>query len=108
MSRTFPNGTWIENLAVRANGEILATSLSKAAIYLLNPFQHTAEVAHQFESTDGVLGIAEIEPDVFAVATAEVNLKTSAAVNGTAKLWKLDMWAWTSVSLSQVIQRFVL
>lgn len=88
---TFPNETWIENLAVRRDGEILATSLSRHAVYLVNPFEHTAVTAHQFASTDGVLGIAEIDVDVFAVVTADVNLKTSKASPGSAKMWTLKM-----------------
>jgi hypothetical protein len=34
----FPNPTWIENLFIRSNGEILLTSLSKPELYLLDPY----------------------------------------------------------------------
>jgi hypothetical protein len=96
---TFPNETWIENLAVRQNGEILATSLSRAAVYLVNPFEHTATTAHQFEASDGVLGITEVAEDIFVVVTAEVDLKTSTATKGSAKIWRLDMCGWEAVGL---------
>ncbi|MCJ1438645.1 hypothetical protein MMC27_008035 [Xylographa pallens] len=92
---TFENGTWIENLAVRQNGEVLCTSLSKAALYLVNPFEHVASLVHQFEPTEGLLGISEIENDVFVVASANVSLATSEAYPGSAKMWKIDMAAWT-------------
>ncbi|MCJ1417486.1 hypothetical protein MMC32_003830 [Xylographa parallela] len=92
---TFENGTWIENLAVRQNGEVLCTSLSKAALYLVNPFEHVASLVHQFEPTEGLLGISEIENDVFVVASANVSLATSEAYPGSAKMWKVDMAAWT-------------
>ncbi|MCJ1291737.1 hypothetical protein MMC34_003282 [Xylographa carneopallida] len=92
---TFENGTWIENLAVRQNGEVLCTSLSKAALYLVNPFEHVASLVHQFEPTEGLLGISEIGNDVFAVASANVSLATSQAYPGSAKMWKVDMVAWT-------------
>lgn len=96
---TFPNETWIENLAVRQNSQILATSLSRYAIYLIDPFEHIAEVVHQFAPGNGVLGITETEPDLFVFATADVNLKTSTAVSGSAKIWKLDMTTWDLVKL---------
>ncbi|MCJ1316732.1 hypothetical protein MMC15_002053 [Xylographa vitiligo] len=92
---TFENGTWIENLAVRQNGEVLCTSLSKAALYLVNPFEHVASLVHQFEPTEGLLGISEIENDVFVVASANVSLATSQAYPASAKMWKVDMAAWT-------------
>lgn len=95
---TFPNETWIENLAVRQNGEILATSLSRNAVYLVDPFEHTATTVHQFGPGNGVLGIAEIENDIFALATADINLKTSSATKGSNKIWRLDMTAWNLVS----------
>ncbi|MCJ1395533.1 hypothetical protein MMC18_008419 [Xylographa bjoerkii] len=92
---TFENETWIENLAVRQNGEVLCTSLSRAALYLVNPFEHIASLVHQFEPTEGLLGISEIENDVFVVASANVSLATSVSWPGSAKMWKVDMVAWT-------------
>ncbi|KAF2228595.1 hypothetical protein EV356DRAFT_433840, partial [Viridothelium virens] len=87
---TFPNETWIENLAVRHTGEILCTSLNRAALYSINPFSHIASTVHQFEAGDGLLGIAEIDFDVFVVASANVSLTTSTAEEGSAKMWKVD------------------
>ncbi len=92
---TFPNETWIENLAVRQNGAVLCTSINRAAIYQVDPFEHTATTVHQFSSS--VLGLAEISVDVFAVVTAEVNLATNAATPGSAAIWRVDMSAWSLV-----------
>ncbi|KAI9698275.1 MAG: hypothetical protein M1820_007545 [Bogoriella megaspora] len=86
----FPNLTWIENLAVRRSGSILCTSLNRAALYSVNPFSHAAVIVHQFDASDGLLGITEIEDDVFVVASANVNLTTSTAEAGSAKIWKVD------------------
>ncbi|TKA83152.1 hypothetical protein B0A55_00708 [Friedmanniomyces simplex] len=91
----FPNTTWIENLAVRQNGKILCTSLSAAAIFMVNPFEHTETTVHQFEAGNGVLGITEIEDDVFVIVSSRVNLATSAAAPGSAAAWKVDMGTWT-------------
>jgi streptogramin lyase len=95
---TFPNETWIENLAVRANGHVLCTSLNRNAIYKVNPFDHITETLHQFSSTDGCLGIAETASDVFVIVTANVSLKTNTAWPGSAKIWRVDVRAWELVS----------
>jgi hypothetical protein len=95
---TFPNETWIENLAVRANGNLLCTSLNRAAIYQVDPYKHIAETLRQFASTDGCLGIAETASDVFVVVTANVSLKTNTAWPGSAKIWRVDVRAWELVS----------
>jgi hypothetical protein len=97
---TFPNGTWIENLAIRQNGEIVCTSLTTAVLYLVNPFQHTAKLVHQFSSDEDLLGITEIENDVFAVVSANISFKTSTATPGSANLWRVDIGAWARVSLT--------
>lgn len=104
---TFPNGTWIENLAVRQNGEVLCTSLTKAALYMVDPFQHTAQTIHQFDLGDDLLGITEIENDVFAVVSANISFTTSTAAPGSAKLWRVDMGAWEQVSPNGIVaERF--
>lgn len=96
---TFENETWIENLAVRQNGEVLCTSINRAALYLVNPFAHTETLVHQFEPTDGLLGISEVQNDVFVVASANISLATSTSYPGSAKMWKIDMVAWELVGL---------
>ena len=95
---TFPNETWIENIAVRQNGAVLCTSLSRYAVYQVDPFAHTAATVHQFDAGNGVLGISEIENDVFVVVTADVDLATSSAKPASAKMWRIDMAAWSLVS----------
>ncbi|KAI7202793.1 hypothetical protein KC316_g1978 [Hortaea werneckii] len=92
---TFPNETWIENLAARENGMLLCTSLNRFAVYQVDPFGHTAVVVHQFDSGEGVLGITKVQNDVWVVATSNVNLTTSTAEPGSAKIWRLDVGAWS-------------
>jgi hypothetical protein len=98
---TFDNETWIENLAVRKSGSVLCTSINRAALYLVDPIMHTAVTVHQFTATDRLLGISEIEADVFAVASANVTLETSVAFPGSSKIWKIDMKAWELVGFSK-------
>ncbi|KAF2496451.1 hypothetical protein BU16DRAFT_526920 [Lophium mytilinum] len=89
---TFPVGTWIENLAVRANGKILATDDSLPRVYQIDPLSpHTpAILLHEFTDTASILGIVETIPDVFYVCTANYS---SAKLEGygQAYIYKLDM-----------------
>jgi hypothetical protein len=95
---SFPDGTWIENLAVRQNGQVLCTSLTAAALYLVDPFRHTTELIHQFDPDEDLLGVTEIENDIFAVVSANISFTTSTASPGSAKLWRVDIRAWERVS----------
>lgn len=63
----FPNPTWVENLYVRSNGRILATTLSNSSVLQINPLapNETVEVAATFSNTLGIIGIEEIQPCVF-------------------------------------------
>lgn len=92
-------------LTVRANGNVLCTSLNRAAIYQVDPFKRFAETLHQFAGTDGCLGIAETSIDIFFVVTANVNLKTNTAWPGSAKIWRVDVRAWELVSLDLRYER---
>lgn len=97
---TFDNTTWIENIAVRQDGSILATSINRHALYLVDPFAHTAETVHQFDATESLLGISEIDNDIFAVASGNVTITTSLSFPGSSKMWKVDMRSWPQVKAS--------
>ncbi|KAL7782336.1 hypothetical protein V8C43DRAFT_327029 [Trichoderma afarasin] len=64
----FPPDTFFENLAVRSNGEILTS--------LLNEPQLFAILVHEFTDSLGLAGIAEYEPDIFAVISGRFNIPT--------------------------------
>jgi hypothetical protein len=76
----------------------LELRLSGYAVYLINAFEHTAYTVHQFGAADSVLDITETEIDVIFIVTADVNMKTSTATKGSARIYKLNMTAWESVS----------
>ncbi|KAF3936111.1 hypothetical protein ABW20_dc0110338 [Dactylellina cionopaga] len=67
----FPEPVWLENIAVRSNGDLLVTLLQpNASIYqICNPSGREPHVSlvHTFTEVTSVLGISEISPDVFAV-----------------------------------------
>ncbi|KAI4134449.1 MAG: hypothetical protein LQ347_001515 [Umbilicaria vellea] len=87
----FGKGTWVENLAVRSNGQILVTLLSTPDVYLVNPFQQTATLVHTFSSAKACLGIVELGNDIFYVAAGGLDIKTFTAPKGTFSVWKIDM-----------------
>lgn len=93
----FPNGTWLENLAVRSNGAVLLSDLSAPQVLSVDPngdpnALHTVAIFPR--PATGVLGITELSHDIFYVATSAYNLSTSTPAPGSTQLWKLDLSAY--------------
>lgn len=90
----FPNGTWVENLAIRSNGGILVdfgTSPQVAYVDPAAPEGKEAPIIATFPApATGALGIAELTPDVFYVATSAVGF-AGPTPNGTGQIWEIDM-----------------
>lgn len=57
----------LENIAVRPNGQILATNMNSNNLYAVNPTAKTSSTALQVTGATGLSGIAEYAPDLFAV-----------------------------------------
>ncbi|KAG7290076.1 hypothetical protein NEMBOFW57_000070 [Staphylotrichum longicolle] len=57
----------IENVAVRSNGQILATNMNAATLYAIDPVAKTSTTALTVTGASGLSGIGEYAPDVFAV-----------------------------------------
>jgi streptogramin lyase len=57
----------IENVAVRANGQILATNMNTPTLYAIDPVAKTSTTAVTVSGATGLSGIGEYAPDVFAV-----------------------------------------
>ena len=78
----FPNGTWAENIAVRSNGNLLVTFASTPELWEVIPSaQPRATQAwrlHHFPNAEMATGIAELEPDVYAIITPNT-------------VWKVDL-----------------
>ena len=90
----FPNkGNWVENLAVRYNGQIIITRLDVPEIYQVNPFTpgQAPTLITTFPSALSTLGITEVTPDVFAVVTGNFSLTTFVIDPGSFAVWKVDM-----------------
>ncbi|KEY64693.1 hypothetical protein S7711_02892 [Stachybotrys chartarum IBT 7711] len=64
-----PN-VFIENIAVRANGDLLLPTFDQGRIYTANPSNETSppEVLTQVDGSTALLGIVEVSTDVFVIS----------------------------------------
>ncbi|KAH8901303.1 hypothetical protein GQ53DRAFT_850860 [Thozetella sp. PMI_491] len=69
----FPDATWIENLAIRHNGELILSTISKNTLFTFNSIQSQPHVAIQLPNVTAVTGIAEIAPDLFVIPGGTVH-----------------------------------
>ena len=100
----FPNGTWVENLAVRSNGQILATLLSIPELYQVDPIggQHP-QLIHRFPMVTGLTGITEVEKDVFVVIAGNWSLKTLSTTPGSYSMNWLTCYPLTDFQYHRLI-----
>ncbi|VUC25116.1 unnamed protein product [Clonostachys rosea] len=70
-------GIWIENIAVRHNGDLLLTTIGKGDIYSLNPSRPNSkpQIVAEFDQISAAAGITEIHKDVFAITGAQYSLE---------------------------------
>jgi hypothetical protein len=88
----FPKPSWIENLAVRSNGQLLFTVLTSPDLYLLDPSKPSKPILiRSFDGYLGLLGITEIESDIFYVAAGNFNISTFDTGTGSYAVWEVDM-----------------
>lgn len=90
----FPNDTLhhIENLAVRNNSNLLLTMITEPTIYSLDVSQRnpSAELVYQFPNATSLTGIAQVLPDVFAIAVGNYSVQTRTGIPGSFSVWSLD------------------
>lgn len=73
----FPNASHAENIAVRANGQLLVTAFDIPTIYQISPTGlATAQALHTFPHVLGLFGIAEVRKDIYAVVAGNLSLAT--------------------------------
>ncbi|KAE9407852.1 hypothetical protein BT96DRAFT_962947 [Gymnopus androsaceus JB14] len=90
---TFPNGTALENLAIRANGQVLTTVSTSPDLYLFNPVVDSAPVTlvHTFPGYSSLLGIVEVQPDQFYVVAGNFSWATLSSTPGSFSIFHVDM-----------------
>ncbi|KAJ2978282.1 hypothetical protein NUW58_g7545 [Xylaria curta] len=83
-------GKWLENIAVRPNGDLLTTLLyPTASLYTLKrPHSTTREFSliHTFKNASGLLGITETSVDNFAILSTQLT-DTLGPVPGSSAIW---------------------
>ncbi|KAJ7203834.1 hypothetical protein GGX14DRAFT_501367, partial [Mycena pura] len=87
-----PNGQWLENLAVRPSSKLLITSTVSPTLYTFDPAaaNATLDEVFTFPDANGLTGIAEYRPDVYAVVAGELNTTSATAAPGSVVIWSLD------------------
>ncbi|CAJ2501444.1 Uu.00g042970.m01.CDS01 [Anthostomella pinea] len=91
----FAEPTWIENIAVRANGELLLSFLlPNASLWsVARPADTTAgpqiDNLGLFQPAQGLMGIAEPEPDLFVLASSVFTSTTDNATT-VCRTWTAD------------------
>ncbi|CAM6097038.1 unnamed protein product [Calypogeia fissa] len=97
----FPNITWVENLAIRSNGEILIT-LAEPNLYLVNTTAKSATLVYTFPDVLGLGGITEVDHDIFYLAAGNVSNITTRP--RSFSVWEVDMRSW-SLSSGAVVRK---
>jgi len=86
----FPEGYFLENLAVRADGSVLVSAMNKSELWYIPPSGNALPVkpvlAHTFELM--TLNLAEAEPDIFYLTASNVY------TTRVSRLYCLDRRAW--------------
>lgn len=109
----FSNETWIENMvrdtfhcyssrtkccqAIREDGSILATNALGPELFLVNTLNQVSPppVAAYFPKDTALLGIAELQSDVFYVASLMGDILTDNITANSSAIWKIDMHCWS-------------
>ncbi|KAF2223463.1 hypothetical protein BDZ85DRAFT_261627 [Elsinoe ampelina] len=89
----FPDQHWIENQAVRRNGDLLANDLGQYRTYLVDPTQLGVEpkTLYQFPQGTILTGIAEVEEDVFYVSAQQGYIYTFSIQPNASTIYKIDL-----------------
>lgn len=86
----FPKGTWIENIALRPSGSVLAADLTTPNIYEV-PLDGTSDpkLLHTFANATGVSGIAAASDGSYLLVTGKLSLTNFSAFPGTYAIHRL-------------------
>ncbi|KAL6717265.1 hypothetical protein ACLMJK_005180 [Lecanora helva] len=87
----FPNGTFVENIAVRSSGSVLTTIITSPDLYLINPLDANprANLVHRFPSGFSLLGITETTPDTFFVVVSNFTVSTASTAPGSNTIFRV-------------------
>ncbi|KAH7129431.1 hypothetical protein B0J13DRAFT_138131 [Dactylonectria estremocensis] len=82
-----PN-VWIENVALRSNGELLLSTFNDGKLYSVNPSKSPpkASLLLKLEGVNALTGITEVDKDVFAIIGANIDQATAGFEEGSLKV----------------------
>jgi hypothetical protein len=84
--------TWIENFAVRRNGQILPARATSAILTQLDLQRGTQEtIADETKVGSAIMGITEVFPDLYAMNTMYCDLSKLSCTAGTGITWSVDL-----------------
>jgi hypothetical protein len=88
----FPNGTWLENLALMPNGSLLVTVIGRPEVHVIHPnvSPATSHLVASIPSANAVLGITALSPLAYAVAAGNVTA-TNSPIIGSFSIWTIDL-----------------
>jgi hypothetical protein len=92
ISQDFPQGSEVENLALRPSGSVIATVYTFPHIYEVDVVEYsTPQLLHTFHNTSGACGIAaSSEPDVYYVLTGNFSFETLGPAPGSYAIHRLS------------------
>ncbi|KAJ4129853.1 hypothetical protein NW768_006823 [Fusarium equiseti] len=95
---------WIENVALRSNGDLLLSTIGAAKVYSVNPniTPSKPEIVTQIHGVNSLFGITQIADDVFAVAGG--NFTDFVLYNNTMNLSVLDFKAGDAPAVRTVFE----
>ncbi|KAI0134872.1 hypothetical protein F4814DRAFT_454279 [Daldinia grandis] len=94
ITRMNQSDAFVENIAVRSNGDLVVTLLNpSASVYTIKkPYTDspTVSLVHTFEGANGTIGISETSPDTFIVVAALIQ-DAARPLPNTTSLWELKL-----------------
>jgi hypothetical protein len=85
-------GVELENIAVRSDGRLLATGISRPVVFQFNPaFDTTPTELVSIPGVNSLFGIAEISPDVFAIAAGNFTRVPQSSTPGSFSVWCVNL-----------------
>lgn len=90
---TFDEVSWLENLAIRSNGEILTSRLDTPVLYQVNHITGGAVEVATWNASEykGALGISETTNDIFYVILSAIVDDDFVKTSGVNSIFKVDM-----------------
>ncbi|KAF7362766.1 hypothetical protein MVEN_00626300 [Mycena venus] len=88
-----PTGVFLENIAVRPSSKFLITSTQSPTLFTLDPgaANATLDEIYTFPNSNGLTGIVEYRPDVYAVVASVLNVTAASATRGSVVIWSVDL-----------------